>query len=385
MLASLLDNDLYKFTMQQAVLELYPDIEVEYRFTNRRPSDTFTQAFFDRLHEEIQRMRELELSLEELHWVERTCPFFKPQYLGYLRSYRYDPDEVLLSLNDGHLDLRLIGPWHRTILWEVPLMALISETCFEVDRPEWNDDGQSELARSKAQRLAEADCRWAEFGTRRRRSYRAQETVLEQHRDFKPNFVGTSNMHFAHRFGLKPIGTMAHDWIMALSVLEGLRHANRHALKAWHQVYRGSLGIALTDTFGTDAFFEDFDAVLTRQFDGVRHDSGDPFAFLEKTLKHYQSLQVPASTKTIIFTDGLNVDKAIQLREMCADRIRSSFGIGTHFTNDYAGSPALNIVLKLWSINGFPVVKLSDDEGKAQGDADAIRVARWTFFGTPLD
>lgn len=393
MLTSLLDNDLYKFTMQQAVLELYPDVHVEYRFTNRRPEDKFSAEFFERLQHEIHQMQHLALSHEEETFLRSACPFFKPQYLGYLNSFRYDPNQVSLSLNDGQLELFIAGPWHETILWEVPLMSLISEICFQVDRKNWTYEGQEQQAIEKATLLSEGQCQWADFGSRRRRSYHSQELIVQTHKAFAPWFVGSSNVHFAHRYGVKPIGTMAHEWIMAISVLEGLRHANRHALRAWHRVYQGSLGVALTDTFGSDAFFADFDAVLTRQFDGVRHDSGDPFAFIEKTLKHYERLQVPASTKTIVFSDSLDTETAIQLQKSCQPkldteappRIRASFGIGTHLTNDFGESKALNMVIKLWSVNDFPVVKLSDTPGKAQGEIDAVRVARWTFDREPLD
>jgi nicotinate phosphoribosyltransferase len=209
--------------------------------------------------------------------------------------------------------------------------------------------------------------------------------VVEELAGFAPHFVGTSNVWLAREFKVKPIGTMAHEWFMGLSVLEGLRHANRHALHAWLKVYQGSLGIALTDTYGTDVFFKDFDALLSRQFDGVRQDSGDPLEFVEKALAHYQRLRIPADSKTIIFSDALDVDRAIEIRRTCGDRMHTSFGIGTHLTNDFAGAKALNMVIKLWSVNGMPVVKLSDAPGKEQGERDAVRVARWTFDRTPLD
>lgn len=383
MITSLLDTDLYKLTMQQAVLELYPNARVEYRFTNRK-GDAFSRRFFDRLKREIEKMAQLELQPGEKEWLAATCPFFKPQYLGYLASYRFNPDEVRLELNDGQLELSIHGLWHRTILWEVPLLALISEVFFLTERTEWDGSGQQDRAREKAQRLQKGGCHWADFGSRRRRNGAIQDQLVAIHKEHAPHFVGTSNVHLAHKHGVKPIGTMAHEWIMAVSALEGLRHANRHALRAWHQVYQGSLGIALTDTYGTRAFFEDFDPVLTRLFDGVRQDSGDPFDFADKALEHYNKIKVPATTKTIVFSDSLDVEKAIRLQQHCEGKIGCSFGIGTHFTNDFLNSPALSIVIKLWSIDLFPLVKLSDDPGKAQGDPDAIRVARWTFDGAPL-
>jgi nicotinate phosphoribosyltransferase len=163
-----------------------------------------------------------------------------------------------------------------------------------------------------------------------------------------------------------------------------LRHANRFALKKWSQVYNGNLGIALTDTYGSNAFWADFDLDIAKLFDGVRHDSGDPFVFADSAIAHYENLGIDPRTKTIVFSDGLDIKKAIQLKKHCAERIKCSFGIGTHLTNDFSESRALNMVIKMWSINNVPVVKLSDDEGKSQGEKDAVRIAKHIFRGSPL-
>jgi nicotinate phosphoribosyltransferase len=172
---------------------------------------------------------------------------------------------------------------------------------------------------------------------------------------------------------------------MGVSGKDGLRRANRCALERWSDTYDGNLGIALTDTFGSAAFFEDFDGKLARLYDGVRHDSGDPFEFGDKVIDHYVRLGIKPTSRTIIFSDGLDVELAIRIHQYFAGKIQISFGIGTHFTNDFEGSSALSIVIKLWSISGVPVVKISDQPAKIQGDSDACRVAKWTFFGTPLD
>jgi len=177
---------------------------------------------------------------------------------------------------------------------------------------------------------------------------------------------------------VKPIGTMAHEWIMGVSALEGLRHANRFALHKWKDVYKADLGIALTDTFGSDAFWEDFDLELAKVYDGVRHDSGDPLIFGEMAIKHYESLGIDPKSKTIVFSDGLNVDKALEIQKFFEGRIKTSYGIGTHFTNDFE-TPALSMVIKLRSIDGIPVVKLSDESGKETGDERALEIANWTF------
>jgi nicotinate phosphoribosyltransferase len=388
-ITSILDNDLYKFTMQQAVLELYPYATVSYEFINRASTNRFNREFLDALTDAVRRMSRLHLQHEERLFLQQHCPYLKPAYLDYLQNYRYDSDEVDVRLDvrldDRHgLGITIHGPWHRTILWEVPLLAAVSELHGRhVDR-NWRNDGQLEQIAAKSSTLRQAGCVFADFGTRRRRDYATQDLVVGALRE-NAGFVGTSNVHLAHVHDLSPIGTMAHEWIMAHSVLCGLRHANRFALQTWCKVYNAELGIALTDTYTTGAFFDDFDTYYARLYDGVRQDSGCPLEFTDSAVEHYQRLRIDPATKTIVFSDGLSPESAARLKDHCADRIRCSFGIGTNLTNDFEGSPALNIVIKLTSVDGVPVVKLTDDPAKATGEPDALRVARWTFLGTPLD
>ena len=398
MLMSMLDTDLYKITMQQAIEELYPKSQAEYRFFNRRPSDTFDERFAEKLRSYIQEMAELTLTNDEAHWLQNTCPFLKPTYIEYLRNYRYDPREVEIWAKDGALRIHIRGNWGRTVLWEVPLMAALSELYFEQfggqmfevynKKPLWTYDGQREKAKNKLKILESAGCHFADFGTRRRRSAYSQQVVVQE---FAANtdgfFVGTSNPYFAKLFNTKPIGTQAHEWIQAHSVLGSLRHANLAAMDAWMRVFDGDLGIVLSDTYGLKSFLGDFGKLHTRQWDGVRHDSGCPFKFTDQLVTHYKSWKIDPATKTLVFSDNLTADKAVEIKHYCDELgIRCSFGIGTHFTNDYDGDlKPLNMVIKMWALDGIPVVKLSEDDGKAVGDRDALRVARWTHFGTPLD
>lgn len=384
---SMLDDDLYKFTMQQAVLELYPDAIATYTFTNRGTQrfnglgGAFQAGeFLNALRAEIEEMAKLSALPEEINALSQS--FFKPWYKYFLASYRYNPAEVVASLTpDNNLNVMVKGRWWSTILWEVKLLAIISELYFQMADTKWNMDGQESKIFEKASTLT--DCLYADFGTRRRRSFEAQRTVVEGLAG-RSGFVGTSNVYLAQKYNARAIGTMAHEWIMAHSVLQGLRNANRFALDAWTKVYRGSLGIALTDTYGTDAFLKDFDVYLAKLFDGVRHDSGDPFNFIDKVVQHYGTLGIDPATKTIVFSDSLNAELACRIAAACKGKIRCSFGIGTNFTNDFQGSPALNMVIKMQSINNAQVVKLSDDPSKATGDSDAIRVAKWTFQNAPL-
>jgi nicotinate phosphoribosyltransferase len=382
---SLLDNDLYKFTMQQAVLELYPAARVSYEFVNRRPSDRFNEAFFDALTQAVREMSRLQLQRDERAFLQEKCPYLKPAYLDYLEDYRYDPSEVEARLDDqGSLSIVIRGLWQRTILWEVPLLALVSELYGRHVDTHWTNNGQAEKIAAKSSVLREAGCAFADFGTRRRRSYATQALVVGALRD-NPGFLGTSNVHLAQVYQAKPIGTMAHEWIMAHSVLGGLRHANRFALEAWYRVYHGQLGIALTDTYTSRAFFDDFNAHYAGLYDGLRQDSGCPFEFADLAIEHYRKLGIDPTTKSIVFSDGLTPELAVRLKTHCQGRIRCTFGIGTNLTNDFEGSPALNIVIKLTSVDGIPVAKLTDDPAKASGQPDAILAARRVILGQPPD
>jgi len=381
---SMLDNDNYKFSMQSAVLKHCQHVPVKYVFKNRRPEGKFNENFVARLSEELDHMSSIAATDKELQWFQDTCPFLTDEYIEYLRNYRYNPREINAKLVDGDLQLEINGTWDRTILWEVPLMSVISQLYFTHCETDWEHDeiAQTNALIEKGDRLK--DCNLADFGTRRRRSYDMQDLVVKTLKKF-PKFVGTSNVHLAHKYGVKPIGTMAHEWLMGISALEGLRFANRHALDIWSKIFHGRLGIALTDTFGTNVFFEDFNGYLARLFDGVRHDSGDALDFAHKVISHYKKLGIDPNTKTIVFSDGLDVDTALKIQKELDGLVRISFGIGTHLTNDYAGSKPLNMVIKLSECNGVPVVKLSDTPEKAIGDRDAIRVAKWTFLHKPLD
>jgi nicotinate phosphoribosyltransferase len=385
---SLLDNDLYKISMQRGILRYKQGVPVRYVFNNRRPEGKFNYAFLQAFKEELKSMSELTVSSEQIDYLAKHCPFLGFDYFEYLRNYRFDPTEVSADLENNELKLEINGTWERTILWEVPLMALISELYFIHCDTDWDNSNnyllqQVHKIQNKARKLQ--DITFADFGTRRRRNYKIQDLVVKLFQNLCPKFMGTSNVHLAHIHNVRPIGTMAHEWIMAISVLEGLLHANKHAMEIWAKIYHGELGTVLPDTFGTDAFWSDFDGFFARLFDSLRHDSGDPYKFTDKTIKKYNSLRINPMTKSIIFSDGLDVDSVIAINEYCRNKINCSFGIGTNLTNDFDNSRSLNMVIKLAECNGVPVVKLSDTLGKAIGNKDALRVARWTFFKTPLD
>jgi nicotinate phosphoribosyltransferase len=390
MIYSILDSDVYKFSQQFFVLQQYPEVDATYIFNNRSKAMKFTQECVDVIQRHVNAMASLRLKDIEYDWLKNNFKFLPVTYRQYLSAYRFDPTQVKMWLdNESQLQLTVVGRWRDAILWEVPLMAIISETYFKMVDADWNMDGQEELAISKAKALSEAGCLFADFGTRRRRNFNTQDRVVEVMKNFK-GFVGTSNPNVAMRANTKALGTLGHEVFMGVSVLEGLRHSNRFTMDKWQEVYKADLGIALCDTYGLDAFLGDFSLLHAKSWDGVRHDSGDPKVFTDKIIAHYQKLRIDPTTKTIVFSDGLDVPTAIDINEYCKGKIRCSFGIGTNFTNDFkrtsdgTKSKALNMVIKLRDVNGIPVVKLSDTPSKAIGDADAVRVAKWTFFGEKL-
>lgn len=389
------DDDLYKFTMQQGYLQLYPDATATSEFTNRRLGDHFTPKAVDALREEINYWETIRLSKEEEDFF-RNLGFFKPWYIEWLKNFRYNRDEVELKLDDGRLNMIIRGFLHRQTGYEVKLMGATSQKYFEYCDTDWNHHGQVELAYEKTMRLADNDCVFTDFGTRRRRSFQSQDTFVRT-ATLSPayksgHFVGTSNVFLAMKYGIKAIGTVAHEWFMAHSALMGLRYANRYGMDAWTKVYEGKLGTLLTDTYGTDSCLKDFSYQRARMWDGVRHDSGDPFIYTDKMFNHYGSLNIDPNSKHIVFSNALDVQGSIDLRRYCDKKVLPRFGMGTHLTNDYrkASDPAvvskaLNMVIKLRSVNGIQVVKLSDDADKATGEKDAVRVAKYIHLGIPLD
>ena len=379
-LHSILDNDFYKFTMQQCVLKLFPRAKARYAFINRG-THSFPQEFADKLRHSVDAMSSLKLSKEEKLWLSKACPYLDPVYLDFLDGYCYDPLEVKITQTADKLDVFVEGFWYRTILWEVPLLCLISENFFALQPMQReNDERVTEKTKNKIEAYGNLGVTVAEFGTRRRHSFNVHQLVVAALKKYGKTFVGTSNVHLAMVNETKPIGTHAHEWFMFHAAKYGFKMANTMALEHWVDVYRGDLGIALSDTFTTNEFYEIFDKKFTKLFDGVRQDSGDPIEFAVKTIEHYKSMGIDPLSKTIIFSDSLDLEKVKRITEYCRGRIGISFGIGTNFTNDVGLRP-MNIVIKMtealpeaepWTA----VVKLSDVAGKHSGDAGTIELAK---------
>ena len=380
-LRSILDNDFYKITMQNAVVKLFPSQIVKYQFINRGKHH-FPPGFDAELRKAVNAMANLKLTKEEKEFLKITCPYIDLPYLDFLEGYHYDPSEVHIKQTEDDLEITVEGLWYRTILWEVPLLALISELHYAMNKMERNsNETVIERTLEKAAQLNDLGVTFAEFGTRRRHSYKVHDLVVHSLiQNGNSKFIGSSNVHFAMKYGIKPIGTHAHEWFMFHAAEYGFKMANEIALEHWVDVYRGDLGVALSDTFTTDVFFRQFDKKFTKLFDGVRHDSGDPMEFAEKTIAHYERNGINPLYKYIIFSDGLNLEKVEEITKACSGKIGISFGIGTNLTNDVGLKP-MNIVMKLIGVqapNGawIPTVKLSDEKGKYTGDPKMIELAK---------
>lgn len=377
------DNDLYKFSVMHAIQKLYPWAYVRYEFTNRGGTK-FPKLFAEKLRQEVDAMASLKLSSEEKKFVKKRCYFFDPVFIDFLEGYTYDPEEVHISQNEeGELSLWIEGFWYRTVLWEVPLMAIISELYFKMLEITPEEVESKAIAKAKVLKELEAD--FSEFGTRRRFSYDVHDRVVKQLKENAGEyFKGTSNVYFAMKHNTTPIGTMPHEWFMYHGAVYGYRAANMKALEAWVEVFQGSLGISLTDTYTTDAFIESFSQKQAKLFDGVRWDSGNPFEFIEKVISFYHEKRIDPTSKTLVFSDSLNLDLVKQIKKHVNGRVHDTYGIGTFLTND-VGAKALNMVIKLTDVKVNPkakyhkAVKLSDAKGKHTGDLREIELCKLTL------
>ncbi|SMR52240.1 unnamed protein product [Zymoseptoria tritici ST99CH_1E4] len=417
---SLLDTDLYKLTMQCAVLKYFPDTHVRYKFTNRTPQMKFTRQAFNWLHAQIRKLEIVEVTKEEIEWLRRTCKYLTPEYLDYLQTFRLRPSEQVKAsfmpdsddTSDsvtGEVSLAISGIWVETILYEIPLLALTSEAYFKFVDKDWNHDGQIDKAREKVEKLFEAGCVFSEFGSRRRRDYKTHEMVIQgilqaqeeaknNGKNWKGKLTGTSNVHLAMKHNTTPSGTVAHEWFMGIAAItQDYANANEKAMEYWIGTFGpGVLGIALTDTFGTPSFLKAFakpapssdssktsssspSPTYAQVFAGVRQDSGDPLEYVQMIRQFYSSQNI-TSPKTVVFSDSLNIDRCIKYKQATeAVGLTPAFGVGTFFTNDFwhlskdEKSVPLNIVIKLSEANGNDAIKLSDDKGKNMGDEGLMR------------
>jgi nicotinate phosphoribosyltransferase len=387
-ITSLLDTDLYKFTMMQVVLHQFPGAQVQYKFKCRNPgidpaSGQATRAlapYVNEIRAEIRALCSLHFQDAELAYLQ-SLRFIKSDFIDFLGLFKLNEKYITVTaLPSGEIDISITGPWLHTILFEIPVLAIVNEVYFR------NTQKLPDLMAGR-QRLDDKiallrgpglnDLKIADYGTRRRFSVAWHEEVLRvlsvrlgtgqspgQINGVPGQLAGTSNVLFAMKLGLTPLGTMAHEYLQACQALgPRLRDSQIYAFESWAKEYRGDLGIALSDVYGMSAFLRDFDLLFCKLFDGARHDSGDPFQWGERMIAHYVKNRVDPRTKTLIFSDALTVPRTIELYQQFKGRAQLAFGIGTNLTNDLGYEP-LQIVIKMTRCNGQPVAKLSDTPSK---------------------
>lgn len=391
---SLLDTDLYKFTMLQVVLHQFPQAHGVYEFRCRNTQTVYPLADIQAdLERELDALCELRFAPDELDYL-RGLRFIKSDFVDYLELFQLKRRFVKVwGDENGRLNIRIEGPIIQAMFFEIYVLAMVNELYFRrLETPEILAEGERrlqekcELIKKFAHRQHPNDNPFlvSDFGTRRRYNFKWQEHVVRSLQAAAPDILrGTSNVYLAKKLNLTPIGTMAHEFLQAFQALDvRLRDFQKAALQAWVEEYRGDLGIALTDVVGMDAFLRDFDLYFAKLFDGLRHDSGDPYVWGDKAYAHYQKLKIDSRTKMLTFSDGLDLEKAWDLHQYFKGRFKTSFGIGTNLTNDM-GHETLNIVLKLVECNGQSVAKISDTPGKTVTDNDTFLAYLRQVFQIP--
>jgi len=376
-ITSLLDTDLYKFTMMQVVLHQFPGAQVEYRFKCRNEGIDLV-PYIDEIVDEIQHLCTLRFRERELEYL-RSFRFIKSDFVDFLGLFQMNRKYITVEPSgrrSGEIEICVKGPWLHTILFEIPVLAIVNEIYFRntVKIPDYAQGRRrlEEKIRAIAARPELAEMRIADYGTRRRFSRLwHEEVILTCKEELGPIFAGTSNVFYAMKDGVLPLGTMAHEYLQACQALgPRLRDSQTFGFESWAREYRGDLGIALSDVYGMDAFLRDFDMFFCKLFDGARHDSGDPFEWGERLIRHYEANRVDPRTKTLVFSDALTFPLATELYLRFHERTRVAFGIGTNLTNDLGYTP-LQIVIKMVRCNGQPVAKLSDTPSKNMCDDEA--------------
>ena len=366
---SLLDTDLYKFNMDQVIFHKHTDLCGEYHFKCRNEGVVFTQEMLREINAQIDHLCTLRFTREELDYL-RSIRFIKNDYVEFLRLWHPIREYVTTGLGeDGELSVVVKGPLFSAMQFEIYLLEIINEVYFRMqfDYAQLRRSAEEKLNRKIADfQSGKYTFKFAEFGCRRRLSREWEDVVVKRLATETRNCVGTSNVYLAKKYGLQPIGTYAHEFVQMYQGIDSipLAYTNYYAMKDWYTEYEGDNGTALTDTVTTDLFLLDFNRSMVNNYSGVRHDSGDPYAWGEKIIAHYEKYGVDPRTKQLLFSDSLDFDRAQHLNDYFKDRTKVSFGIGTFCSNDTAEA-ALNIVIKLQYVNGRPVAKLSDTPSKA--------------------
>lgn len=374
---TILDTDLYKFTTSYAYIKLFPYAIGTFTFKDRDETE-YTEGFLEALKNEIHNLEMVKLTSEEQEYMTTHCRFLPSVYWEWLSSFRFDPNKIEVWLDEyHHLQMTVTDYLYKVTLYEVPLLAIVSEIKNQFlnripDKQTILDKLADKVNLSNVHQMP-----FSEFGTRRRFSFDVQKLVVEYLKEHAQYCTGTSNCHLAMKYDMRPMGTHPHEWFMFHGAQFGYKHANYMALENWVNVYDGDLGTALSDTYTSDSFLSNFSRKQAKLFDGVRCDSGDEYEFIERLIARYKELGIDPTTKTIIFSNALDFEKALKIYQYCQGKIRCSFGIGTNLTNDTGYQPS-NIVMKLsrckmsLSQEWRECVKLSDDMGKHMGSMTEV-------------
>ena len=383
---SVLDTDLYKFTTSYAYSKLFPRAHGEFEFVDRT-NDNYPEGFDKLLKKELKKMEELYLTDTEMQFLMKKLPYLPPTYIDFLKGFRFNSSEVDVWMEEGKLKIKASGLLYRVTLWETPILATVSELYYRVTEQYPDMKYMDESVVSKAKKLAQHNIIFSLFGMRRRFSYDIEDrvtTLLKTHS--KENFFGTSNVHMACKHNVNVSGTHPHEWVQFHGSIYGYKMANYMSMENWINVYDGDLGTVLTDTYTTEVFLNNFSKKHAALFTSLRQDSGDPIAFVDKVIARYHELRINPKIKYIVFSDSLNVDKAIAINEYCKGKIGATFGIGTNLTNDVGNNiKGLNIVMKLFRCKmtekepWHECVKISDVEGKHSGSEREIHLAQETL------
>ncbi len=380
-------DDLYKFSMCCAVIDNFPRAQVKYEFTDRA-NRVYPEGFADELMRQIEALEGVLMTDDEIDFMRSRCCYIPSWFYTYLKGYRFKKEWVKAwQDDDGHLNIHFEGNWADTILLEVKVLAIVSELYYIMTDQSHKLDLRAyyQYTRGKARRMLDAGCVFSDFGTRRRFSFETEDVVVQALKDeyiANPGtglVVGTSNIFLAMKHDLLPVGTMAHEYVCAIGGMYGPQMANHIAMDTWRKTFRGALGTYLYDSFGWDIFSHNFSEDFANQFKGLRVDSGDNYEQLDKIVEKYHSLGIDPRGKQIIFSNALDVDRAIAIQQYAKDFCRPSFGIGTHFTNDIEGVSPMNIVIKLIAAKiteSWPyyndTCKISEDRGKYTGKPEVI-------------
>ena len=375
---SILDTDLYKFTTSYAYIKLFPYAIGTFSFKDRDET-VYSDEFLNALKEEFNRLKGVGLTSDELEYMSVNCRFMPRVYWEWLSSFRFNPETIEVYLDaERHLHIEVTDYLYKVTLYEVPILAIVSEikNMFFNQQP-LKEEVLAKLA-IKVELSNSNGMPFSEFGTRRRFSFEVHDWVVDYLKKHSKYCTGTSNCYLAMKYNMRPMGTHPHEWFMFHGAQFGYKHANYMALENWVNVYDGDLGTALSDTYTSESFLTNFSRKQAKLFDGVRCDSGDEIEFVDKLIDRYKELGIDPVTKTIIFSNALDFEKALSLYKYCHGKIRCSFGIGTNLTNDTGFQPS-NIVMKLskckMNVNqGWrECIKLSDDMGKHMGSITEVQ------------